>query len=118
MFPSSQQIRRRTLLQAGGLSALGLELPQLLAARADGATTATSGSATACILLYMTGGPAQQETVDMKPNANVGYRGVHASDFVATIYHALGYGHDAKVVDVTGRPHFIVEGKPVETLFR
>jgi len=42
---------------------------------------------------------------------------VHASDFVATIYHALGYGHDAKVVDITGRPHFIVQGQPVETLF-
>jgi len=27
------------------------------------------------ILLYMTGGPAQQETFDPKPNASVGYRG-------------------------------------------
>jgi len=70
-----EPIRRRTFLQAGSLSALGLTLPQLLALRAARATTRTSGSAKACILLYMTGGPAQQETFDMKPNANVGYRG-------------------------------------------
>ena len=75
MFHALQQIRRRTLLQAGGLSALGLTLPQLLAAQGDSATAKASGSAKACILLYMTGGPAQQETFDMKPEANVGYRG-------------------------------------------
>jgi len=75
MIRALQQIRRRTLLQVGGLSALGLKLPQLLAARDDRAMTGSSGSARACILLYMTGGPAQQETFDMKPNANVGYRG-------------------------------------------
>jgi hypothetical protein len=38
---------------------------------------------------------------------------VHVSDFVATIYHALGYGPDTRVTDPIGRPHFIVQGKPV-----
>lgn len=42
---------------------------------------------------------------------------VHASDFVATIYHALGYGSDTRVVDPTGRPHYVVQGKPVVELF-
>jgi uncharacterized protein (DUF1501 family) len=42
---------------------------------------------------------------------------VHVSDFVATIYHALGYGQDTQVVDVLGRPHYIVAGKPVLDLF-
>jgi uncharacterized protein (DUF1501 family) len=42
---------------------------------------------------------------------------VHVSDFVATIYRALGYGADTRVTDPTGRPHFVVQGKPVLDLF-
>jgi hypothetical protein len=64
---------RRTLLQAGSLGALGLALPELLAARSDPA--AAPARAKSCILLFATGGPAQQETFDPKPDANEGYRG-------------------------------------------
>lgn len=64
---------RRTLLQAGSLAALGLNLPQLLAARSESA--ARTARAKSCILLFATGGPAQQETFDPKPDANDGYRG-------------------------------------------
>lgn len=42
---------------------------------------------------------------------------VHVSDFFATMYHALGYGTDTRVTDPTGRPFFIVQGKPVLELF-
>jgi uncharacterized protein (DUF1501 family) len=42
---------------------------------------------------------------------------VHVSDFVATMYHALGYGPDTCVTDRTGRPHFVVQGKPLPELF-
>ncbi len=42
---------------------------------------------------------------------------VHVSDFVASMYHALGYGADTHVTDPTGRPHFIVQGKPVLEIF-
>ena len=42
---------------------------------------------------------------------------VHVSDFVATIYHALGYGAETHVTDRFGRPHYIVQGKPVRELF-
>jgi uncharacterized protein (DUF1501 family) len=42
---------------------------------------------------------------------------VHVSDFVATIYHALGYGAETRVTDPLGRPHYIVQGKPVRELF-
>jgi uncharacterized protein (DUF1501 family) len=42
---------------------------------------------------------------------------VHVSDFVATMYHALGYGSDTRVTDPTGRPHFIVQGRPLLELF-
>ena len=68
-------IARRTFLRAGGLTALGLNLPDLLAARAAASPAAPLGRAKSCILLFATGGPAQQETFDPKPDANDGYRG-------------------------------------------
>lgn len=69
-----QKMRRRVFLQAGALSGLGMTIPALLSSRqAEGAVL--SASAKACILLYMTGGPAQQETFDMKPAAAEGPRG-------------------------------------------
>ena len=64
---------RRTLLQAGSLGALGLTLPELLAARSD--VAARIPRAKSCILLFATGGPAQQETFDPKPDSNDGFRG-------------------------------------------
>jgi uncharacterized protein (DUF1501 family) len=42
---------------------------------------------------------------------------VHVSDFVATIYHALGYDGETEVVDAFGRPQRIVAGRPVLSLF-
>jgi uncharacterized protein (DUF1501 family) len=42
---------------------------------------------------------------------------VHVSDFVATIYRALGYGAETRVTDPLGRRHYIVQGKPVRELF-
>ncbi|MCH2400857.1 MAG: DUF1501 domain-containing protein [Pirellulales bacterium] len=42
---------------------------------------------------------------------------IHVSDFVATIYHALGYDRNTRVVDYQGRPHYIVKGQPVLPLF-
>src|SRR5437868_4966819 len=77
---ASSPIARRTFLQAGGLSALGLTLPQILAGRSSAAprsgaaAPARTGTAEACILLYMLGGPPQQETFDMKPEAPGGAR--------------------------------------------
>ncbi|MDA1014634.1 MAG: DUF1501 domain-containing protein, partial [Planctomycetota bacterium] len=69
-------LKRRTFLQAGALSTLGLGLPDLLQDRSSAqAGTNGNGRAKSCILLYMTGGPAQQETFDVKPTANDGYRG-------------------------------------------
>jgi uncharacterized protein (DUF1501 family) len=65
---------RRELLRAGGMSLLGLSLPQLLQARASESTRRV-GKARACILLFMWGGPAQQDTWDLKPEAPEEYRG-------------------------------------------
>jgi hypothetical protein len=44
-------------------------------------------------------------------------RAVHVRDFVATRYHALGYGPETQVVGVLGRSHFIVPGNPLLELF-
>ncbi len=67
---------RREFLRAGGLGLLGFGLPGLLRARADSlAAGSTFGRAKACILLFMWGGPAQQETWDLKPDAPEQVRG-------------------------------------------
>lgn len=63
-------LRRREFLRAGALSLFGLGLPRL--ARAS---EAPQPKAKACILLFMWGGPAQQDTWDMKPAAPAEYRG-------------------------------------------
>jgi hypothetical protein len=71
-------MRRRELLIAGGLGLglHGLELPALLRARQATAPAGSSfGRARSCILLFMWGGPAQQETWDLKPDAPEQVRG-------------------------------------------
>jgi hypothetical protein len=68
-------LKRRTFLQAGGLAGMGLGLPELLQARASGSQTSGGSRSKSCILLFGTGGPAQQETFDVKPDADVAVRG-------------------------------------------
>src|SRR5438105_8174484 len=76
-FCFNPAVGRREFLRAGALSLFGLGLPQLLSgqARAD----APPRRARACILLFMWGGPAQQDTWDMKPDAPVEVRGEFGS---------------------------------------
>jgi uncharacterized protein (DUF1501 family) len=64
-------VPRREFLRAGALSLFGLGLPGLLGA-ADGIRPRR---AKACIVLFMWGGPAQQDTWDPKPDAPEQYRG-------------------------------------------
>lgn len=42
---------------------------------------------------------------------------VHVTDFIATIYHALGYGPSTVVQDSAGRPHLVVQGRSIHGLF-
>src|SRR5262245_30095279 len=65
---------RREVLRAGAVPLVGLGLPELLAARE---TTGEKplGRAKACIVLFMWGGPAHQDTWDLKPDAPAEYRG-------------------------------------------
>jgi hypothetical protein len=78
-FHDSALLGRREFLRAGSLALFGLGLPQLLNGRAAAAASVGArlprGRAKACILLFMWGGPAQQDTWDMKPDAPAEYRG-------------------------------------------
>jgi len=116
-------INRREFLRAGALSLFGLGLPQLLAAQPP-----RSGRAKACIVLFMWGGPAQQDTWDLKPDAPDAYRGefqpiqttvpglqicehlprlAQRADKLALIRSMT---HDN--VDHTRATHFLLTGKP------
>ena len=72
---SSHSFSRRMLLRAGAISALGMNLPGLLHARSGAEPNRKGGRAKSCILLFATGGPAQQETFDPKPDAGTGVAG-------------------------------------------
>ncbi len=80
LVSSTHRLNRRELVYAGGLGSLGLSLPALLAGQARGeAMTARGqagfGQAKSCILLFMWGGPAHQDTWDLKPGAPAEIRG-------------------------------------------
>jgi Protein of unknown function (DUF1501) len=72
-FRADPAVCRREFLSAGALSLFGLGLPQLPSGRADAAGRPVR--ARACILLFMWGGPAQQDTWDPKPDAPIEFRG-------------------------------------------
>jgi hypothetical protein len=60
------------VLQAGGISLLGLSLPPLLQAEATRSDPAT---ADACILVFLNGGPSHLDMWDLKPAAPAEIRG-------------------------------------------
>jgi Protein of unknown function (DUF1501) len=70
---------RREVLRVGGISALGLSLPGLLASRTDALSPESLGpgwgKARACLLVYLFGGPSQIDIWDMKPDAPAQFRG-------------------------------------------
>jgi hypothetical protein len=69
-------LSRRALLRAGALGAFGLSLPDVLRAMAAAPTSLPGfGRARRCILLFLTGGPPQHDTWDMKPDAPAEIRG-------------------------------------------
>src|SRR5262245_1174356 len=72
-----QGLDRRTFLQVGASSVLGLSLVDLLRLKAQG--SAMAGSARSVLLLWLWGGPAQLDTWDPKPNAPADYRGPFAA---------------------------------------
>jgi hypothetical protein len=74
-------LNRREMLRVGSLALAGVTLPNLLQMRATAATPSTGvrppsfGKAKNCIILYLSGGPAQLDTFDPKPDAPEDIRG-------------------------------------------
>lgn len=71
-------IDRRGMLKAGMAGVAGLSLPELLRARAEGATQGSGGAIRknkSCILLWMAGGPSHIDTWDCKPDRPENNRG-------------------------------------------
>jgi uncharacterized protein (DUF1501 family) len=64
-------LSRRDFLHAGALSALGLTLPQYLAAKPAGVPDKDVN----CIMMFLVGGPSQIDTWDPKPDAPAEIRG-------------------------------------------
>lgn len=72
----STMISRRRLLQAGGIGALSLGIPGMVAASVNGNQGLRGGAAEkSCIFLLMCGGPSHLDTWDLKPAAPEGIRG-------------------------------------------
>lgn len=67
-------ISRREALRIGGLSVLGLALPQLLRAE-EGAPRPRTVRAKSCIIFFLQGGQSQIDVWDLKPNAPEMIRG-------------------------------------------
>lgn len=69
----ASHLKRREFLQVGALSAIGLSLPQYLAAREAGVRPGHENRA--CIMIFNLGGPSHLDLWDMKPDAPSEIRG-------------------------------------------
>ena len=69
------RIDRRVALQAGAVSLLGLGTNHLAALRAEDNQQGAKPTAKACIYIFLSGGLAQHESFDMKPDAADDIRG-------------------------------------------
>jgi hypothetical protein len=79
--PAHPRPGRRRFLQVGGLGLAGLGLGDLLRRDAEAAANpavARAPRARSVIYLFQSGGPAQHETWDLKPDAPTGVRGEFA----------------------------------------
>jgi hypothetical protein len=120
-------ISRRSVLRAGFLGAAGLTLADFYRLQAAAAATGKSKKNTACILVWLDGGPSQLETYDPKPEAPEEIRGpwgaietsipgyrmaatlphqakvAHKMAFVRSAYHGTGDHFKAGHKVLTGR---------------
>jgi hypothetical protein len=71
---TGSSIPRRSFLQAGSISALGLSLTNVGLLRAA-ATTSVKRKPKTVIFLFLTGGPSQHDTFDMKPDGPSEFKG-------------------------------------------
>ena len=120
----SGPLNRRRFIQAGSLALGGLSLTDVLAGRA---LADNSDKDTSVILVFLSGGPSQLETYDLKPDAPSSYRGVYGSiettvpginicdrfplqakladkfSLVRTLHHNMDSHSDGGIVVLTGK---------------
>ena len=117
----SSPLDRRELLRVGGLALGGLTLPALpVSARnpVTAAAAATSklksfGKAKNCIILYLSGGPAQLDTFDPKPDAPDDIRGpfttiqtkIPGVRFSELVPHSAAWMHKAALIRTMWHDH-------------
>jgi hypothetical protein len=76
LFPPLPRLTRRTVLTAGAMAGVGAVTGQARSAQTgEAGSTGSFGRAKRCLLLYLTGGPPQLDTFDMKPEAPSEIRG-------------------------------------------
>jgi len=68
-------MQRRSFLEIGGLSILGLGMSDYLRYQAEAKAAGDDLTDTSVIFVWLPGGPPHMETYDMKPNAPAEYRG-------------------------------------------
>ena len=68
-------VSRRSFLEVGGLSVLGLGMSDFLRYQAEAKAAGDDLSDTSVIFVWLPGGPPHMETYDMKPDAPSDYRG-------------------------------------------
>jgi hypothetical protein len=71
----SSTLTRRRLLQAGGIGALSLATPGVVAARVGGGDGPKGPAEKSCIFILLCGGPSHLDTWDLKPAAPPEIRG-------------------------------------------
>src|SRR5262249_33113990 len=71
----SRRPSRRTFLEVGAITGLGLTLDGFLRVQARADEPSKEGKAKSVIHIFLPGGAAHQETWDPKPNAPIEYRG-------------------------------------------
>lgn len=69
------RVSRRTAIQAGAIGLLGLGMNHVEALRAAAPANSSGGRARSCIYIFLSGGLAQHESFDLKPDAPDGIRG-------------------------------------------
>lgn len=72
---SHPAISRRTAIQVGAVGILGLGMNHVRELRAAAVGTHSTGSARSCIYIFLSGGLAQHESFDLKPEAPAEVRG-------------------------------------------
>lgn len=73
--PRHPLMTRRTAIEVGSISLLGMGINHLDALRAQAAGPTRHRTAKSCIFIFLSGGLSQHESFDMKPNASAEIRG-------------------------------------------